>query len=138
MIIDHFCFAVKDIDKGIKFWCSTFEYRQYTDIVVNTRQMVKVVFLDKQSSAMIKLIEPLEDNDALVRFIERGMSFHHICIRVDNLEAGIFKLSQRGLKQIVAPQPGEAFENSNIGFMLSSNGLNVEIIDTKNKANIIN
>ena len=45
MIIDHICFAVKDLEKAIVNWCKAFGYSQMTEIVSNTRQQVKVVFL---------------------------------------------------------------------------------------------
>ena len=60
MIIDHICFAVEDLQKGIENWKNAFGYRQMTEIVTNTRQKVKVVFLTKEDSITIKLIEPLK------------------------------------------------------------------------------
>ncbi len=50
MIIDHICFAVKDLHKGIENWKNAFDYQQMTEIVTNTRQKVKVVFLTKENS----------------------------------------------------------------------------------------
>ncbi len=41
MIIDHICFAVKDLDAAIVQWTGTFEYEQLTEIVTNTHQLVK-------------------------------------------------------------------------------------------------
>jgi len=62
MVIDHICFAVKNIEEGVSYWDEVFGYRQMTNIVINSLQKVKVVFLEKQGSLLIKLIEPLEDN----------------------------------------------------------------------------
>lgn len=71
MIIDHICFAVSDIKKGIENRTSTFGYRQMTDVVVNTRQEVKVVFLEKKDILSVKLIEPLESNKNILNFLKR-------------------------------------------------------------------
>ncbi len=38
------------------------------------------------------------------------------------------------MRLITAPEPGEAFENEAIAFMLGQNGLNVEFIETDKKA----
>ena len=46
-------------------------------------------------------------------------------------------LNNRGLITLVLPQPGEAFENENIAFMLTRFGVNVELIDTDKKAKVI-
>ena len=85
MIIDHICFAVKDIGEGIAYWENVFGYKQMTGIVINSLQKVKVAFLKKESSLTIKIIEPLEDNQSLVNFVSRGGGFHHICFKCDNI-----------------------------------------------------
>jgi len=134
MIIDHICFAVKDLDVAIAQWTKAFEYEQLTEVVSNTRQQVKVVFLSKAESVMIKLIEPLEENESLFNFIKRGGGFHHLCFKCEDLDQQISELNGKGLITLVAPQPGEAFENENIAFMLTRFGVNVELIDTHKKA----
>ena len=60
MVIDHICFAVKNVDEGIADWGRVFGYKQRTEVVANSRQEVKVVFLSKEDSLTVKLIEPLE------------------------------------------------------------------------------
>ena len=137
MIIDHICFAVKDIQKGIKDWERTFDYRQMTEIVTNTRQKVKVVFLSKDDSLSVKLIEPLSDNDSLLRFVNGGGGFHHLCFKCTDMNEKITDLKKSGVVMLVPPQPGEAFENEDIAFMLTRFGINLELIDTDKKAGIL-
>ena len=137
MIIDHICFAVKDIQKGIKDWERTFNYRQMTEIVTNTRQKVNVVFLSKDDSLSVKLIEPLSDNDSLLRFVNGGGGFHHLCFKCTDMNEKITDLKKRGVIMLVPPQPGEAFENEDIAFMLTRFGINLELIDTDKKAGIL-
>lgn len=134
MIIDHICFAVKNLEEGILYWERVFGYKQMTEIVVNTLQKVKVSFLTKENSLTIKLIEPLEDNHSLVNFVNRGGGFHHICFKCDNIEKGLKALKEKGLITLVPPQPGEAFNNNKIAFLLAKYGLNIELIDTDEKA----
>ena len=38
---------------------------------------------------------------------------------------------------LVQPQPGEAFNNHNIAFLLARYGLNIELIDTDEKAGLL-
>ena len=135
MIVDHICFAVKDLEKAMVDWTKAFDYRQMTEVVVNTRQKVKVVFLEKNNSITIKLIEPLPDNDSVLNFLKKGGSFHHLCFRTEDvLENKIEELKTRGLISLVPPQPGEAFENEDIAFMLTRFGINIELIDTLKRA----
>ena len=137
MKIDHICFAVKNISEGISYWEDLFGYRQMTEVIVNSLQKVKVSFLCKEDSMLVKLIEPLAGNQSLVNFVNRGGGFHHLCFRVEDMDKQISELKEKGLLMLVPPQPGEAFNNHDIAFMLARNGLNVELIDTNEKAGII-
>lgn len=137
MKIDHICFAVKDLKEGISYWNNVFGYCQMTDIVTNSLQKVKVVFLCKDDSTMVKLIEPLEDNKSLVNYVNRGGGFHHVCFRCSDMNDKINELTGKGLITLVAPQPGEAFNNHNIAFLLAKYRINVELIDTDEKAALL-
>lgn len=137
MTIDHICFAVKNLGEGISYWNRVFDYRQKTEMVVNTLQKVKVVFLGKENSLTIKLIEPLEDNQSLVNFVNRGGGFHHICFKCEEIEKGVEDLKGKGLITLVPPQPGEAFNNHPIAFLLAKYGINIELIDTDEKAGLL-
>lgn len=137
MRIDHICFAVKNLQEGISYWESVFGYKQMTSVVQNSLQKVKVVFLSKEESILIKLIEPLDDNFSLMNFVKRGGGFHHLCFRVIDMERQLNELKEKGLLALAPPQPGEAFNNHDIAFLLAKYGINVELIDTDEKAEII-
>jgi methylmalonyl-CoA/ethylmalonyl-CoA epimerase len=134
MKIDHICFAVKNIEEGVAYWERVFGYRQMTGVVENTRQKVKVSFLSKEDSITVKLIEPAEGNQSLQNFVNKGGGFHHTCFRCDDLNTKIDELKKEGLIMLVPPQPGEAFNNHDIAFLFARNGMNIELIDTDEKA----
>lgn len=138
MVIDHICFAVKDINEGVTYWENVFGYSQMTHIVINSLQKVKVIFMDKENSLTVKLIEPLDDNQSLVNFVNRGGGFHHICFKCSDINKKIDELTGKGLITLVKPQPGEAFNNNNIAFLLARHGINIELIDTDEKAGKLN
>lgn len=137
MVLDHICFAVKDINEGLSYWESVFGYRQMTEVIINSRQKVKVAFLCKDESVAVKLIEPLSENQSLVNFVNRGGGFHHLCFRTDNIGRKIVEMKEKGLLMLVPPQPGEALNNHDIAFMLAKYGTNIELIDTDEKAGLI-
>jgi methylmalonyl-CoA/ethylmalonyl-CoA epimerase len=137
MKIDHICFAVKNIHDGIAYWERVFEYKQMTKVVENSIQKVKVVFLCKDDSITIKLIEPLESNQSLINMVNRGGGFHHVCFKCSDMNVKIDELKKEGLLTLVPPQPGEAFNNHNIAFLLARYGLNIELIDTDEKAGML-
>lgn len=133
MNIDHIGVAVKSIDDGIDFWTSVFGYQQATDIIINTRQKVKVAFLQKNNSIDIKLIEPVDDTSPISAFTQKGGGLHHICFKCNQIDDELPLLKESGMRVVALPQPGEAFENENIAFVYGK-GLNIELIDTDKKA----
>jgi methylmalonyl-CoA epimerase len=137
MKIDHICFAVKNIQDGISYWDRVFGYKQMTKVVENSIQQVKVVFLCKYDSILIKLIEPVESNQSLLNFVNSGGGFHHLCFKCSEINTKIEELKKEGLLTLVPPQPGEAFNNHNIAFLLAKYRLNIELIDTDEKAEMV-
>jgi methylmalonyl-CoA/ethylmalonyl-CoA epimerase len=137
MIIDHICIAVKSIAEAIEYWEEKFGYKQMTQPIINTRQQVKVVFLNKPESILVKLIEPLEENMSLTSFVEQGGGFHHLCFKCDDLNEKIIELKKKGVRMLVPPQPGEAFANHDIAFFWAKNRINFELIDTDEKTGTI-
>ena len=137
MIIDHIGIVVKSIEKGIAHWEETFSYEQMTRVVINSRQKVKVVFLRKENSLKVKLVEPLDTSSTVYRFALKGGGLHHLCFKCDGLEEEVARLKGLGLRILADPQPGEAFENEKIAFVYAKAGLNVELIDTDRLAGLI-
>ena len=137
MVIDHIGLVVRSIEQGIEHWESVFHYRKMTDVVINSRQKVKVVFLCKNNSLTVKLIEPTDETSAVYRFAMKGGGLHHLCFKCTDLNQEIHRLKEMGLRIITQPEPGEAFENQNIAFIYANYGLNIELIDTELKANRI-
>ena len=137
MIIDHICFAVKNLDEAVAYWSVVFGYKKQTEVVENSRQGVRVVFPNKPDSVAIKLIEPLEQNHSLAKSVQQGGGFHHLCFKCDDIYKEIDELNMKGLRTLVPPQPGEAFNNHNIAFMRARYGLNFELIDTDERAGLL-
>jgi len=137
MVIDHIGVVVPSLEKGIQDWAQHFEYQQSSSIVENTRQQVRVVFLSKEGSMTVKLVEPTKPSSAVARFAQRGGGLHHLCFRCKDMNVEIPLLKDKGARFLVPPEPGEAFNNHEIAFFLGPNNLNCELIDTTQKAALI-
>jgi len=133
MVIDHIGIVVRSLEDGLQQWESLFGYQRNSDIVVNTRQKVRVVFLAKRDSLPVKLVEPVDESSPIFAFSRRGGGLHHLCFRCQDLQVQIPILEAQDAKFLVPPQPGEAFKNNDIAFFLTRNNLNVELIDTEEK-----
>lgn len=133
LVIDHLGIVVASLDKAILQWENLFGYTRSSDVVVNTRQKVRVVFLSKDDSLTIKLLEPSEPASSVALFARRGGGLHHVCFRCGSLSAEVPLLQEKGARLTVPPEPGEAFLNHEIAFFLIENNLNIELIDTTEK-----
>lgn len=137
MIIDHIGVVTKSLEKGIVLWTDTFGYKQKTEPVINTRQKVKVVFLEKVGSVDIKLLEPVGETSSIYRFALKGGGLHHLCFKCADLDSQLNDFNTNGFRVLAGPEPGEAFENENIAFIYATQGLNIELIDTDQKAGLL-
>lgn len=134
MQIDHIAVVVRSIEQALPLWRDAFGYAQATQPVVNARQKVRVVFLAKEGSIMIKLVEPTDAASPVAAVAARGGGLHHLCFRCESLDEELGRLQRQGMRVIAGPEPGEAFDNEPIAFVYAGQGLNVEIVATDKKA----
>lgn len=134
LVLDHVGVAVRSLDEGIDRWQTVFGYRQATGIVLNTRQQVRVVFLEKEGSLPVKLVEPAGPTSPVMSMVRRGGGIHHLCFRAPSIGPELARLEALGLRVISPPAPGEAFEDEPIAFVYAGDGLNIELIDTLRRA----
>lgn len=134
MVIDHIGIVVKQLDQGVDHWERLFGYRQITEPVLNSLQRVRVIFLEKEGSVPVKLVEPTDPSSPVWTFALKGGGLHHLCFRTQNLEGELIRLVENGARVLVPPQPGEAFEMGNITFVYAGQGLNIEIVETDRRA----
>ncbi len=139
MKIDHICIAVRSIERAIPRFVEIFGYKQKTDKITNTRQKVNVVFLEKQESLDIKLIEPSDSESPLIQSLKKGEGLHHICFKTENgVTEELENLRMKGLRVLSEAEKGEAFDDELIAFIYAGYGLNIELIDTDKRRGIIN
>ena len=136
--LDHVCLAVRKIAPARAILERTLGYQARTEPVENTRQQVIVQFLHKEGSLDIKLIEPSGFDSPLVDFIKRsGGGLHHLAFKTEAVADGVADLVSKGAKIVAPPQPGEAFDDASIAFAFLGAGLNIELIDTDARRNVI-
>lgn len=128
--IDHVGIAVRSVEAAADQLEELIGFRRRTAVVTNTRQKVSVLFLSRPGSIDIKLIEPSAEDSPLWGFLRRGEGLHHLCFKVTDVSAACAALSGRGARVVVAPSPGEAFDDHPIAFCYLGLGLNIELIDT--------
>jgi len=103
--LDHIGIAVKSIDAATKIYEDLGLHVEHVETVET--QKVRTAFLSV-GDANLELLEPSGPDSTIAKYIEkRGEGIHHICLRVDDLEAQLARLKERGYRLInEAPVPG--------------------------------
>jgi methylmalonyl-CoA/ethylmalonyl-CoA epimerase len=137
MNLDHVCIAVRSIDDAAVRFCELLGYTIKTEKVTNTRHRVNVQFIGKSDSLDIKLIEPADSESSLWEFVKKGGGLHHLCFKAPDVSQACQELAGKGVRILSNPAPGEAFDDNLIAFCYLGFGLNIEVIDTIARRNII-
>ena len=126
--IDHIGVAVEDLDATLKIYNEQFEMAiQYREVV--EEQGVEAVLLDAGESH-VELLRPLQPDTAVGRFLaSRGPGLHHVAYRVDDIEAALDALRDRGV-QLIDETPRVGIRDSRVAFVhpRSTGGVLTEIV----------
>lgn len=95
--LDHIGIAVKSLDAS-KIYEALGLTIDHVETV--TTQGVKTAFLSA-GDANLELLEPIGAESTVAKFIQkRGEGIHHICFRVDDIEAHLSRLKSLGYRLI--------------------------------------
>lgn len=98
-VVDHIGIAVHSIDEALSFWQNTLGI-ECTGVEEVAEQKVKTAFLPLGDTE-IELLEATSDDSPVAKFIEkRGEGIHHLALRVDDLEAALAELKEKGMRLI--------------------------------------
>lgn len=98
-VVDHIGIAVKSIDEALKFWEGTLGIKCH-GVEEVVEQKVKTAFLPVADTE-VELLEGTSPESPVSKFIEaKGEGIHHLAIRVENLEAALAELKEKGVRLI--------------------------------------
>lgn len=97
--INHIAIVVADIDGALSFW------RDALGLVVDhiedvPSQKAVVGFLTCGESE-VELVRPTAEDTSVAKFLaERGGGMHHLCFEVDDIDAMLLQLKDKGVRLI--------------------------------------
>jgi len=125
--LDHIGIAVKDLQESLKFYEEILGLKcEGTEVV--EEQRVKVAFLPVGDTE-VELLESTDAEGPIAKFIEKkGEGIQHLAFRVDNIEAAIEEMKEKGVKMI-DEKPRYGAGGARIAFChpKSTNGILVEL-----------
>lgn len=129
--IDHVAIAVENIDRALPFFTDVLGLEvSHTDI--EEGQRVVVAFMPLEGSE-IELIEPVDEESGVARFLQRrGSGMHHLCLEVDDLDAAIDRLQGQGV-QLIDDEPYVGTGGRRIAFIhpKAAHGVLIELYELR-------
>jgi methylmalonyl-CoA/ethylmalonyl-CoA epimerase len=129
--IDHLGIAVKSIDEGKKFWTDALGLEfEGTETVVE--QKVITAFFPVGESE-VELLESTAPDGPIANYLEKkGQGIQHVAFRVENIEAALSELKEKGVR-LIDEKPRAGAGGAKIAFLhpKSTNGVLVELCERK-------
>jgi methylmalonyl-CoA epimerase len=127
--IDHVGVAVADLEAALALHEQTYGMPVVHRETIES-QGVEAVLLDVGESH-VELLRPLAEGTPVGRFLaRRGPGLHHVAYRVDDIEAALERLRERGIRLIdETPRPG--IRRTRVAFLhpLASGGVLTELVE---------
>ncbi|HCU57330.1 MAG TPA: methylmalonyl-CoA epimerase [Anaerolineaceae bacterium] len=97
--INHVAIVVQDIDEALGFWRDQLGL-ELDHIEEVPSQASKVAFMPVGGSE-VELVQPTDPQSGLGKYLEkRGEGLHHLCIEVDDIDAMLDLLKEKGVRLI--------------------------------------
>jgi methylmalonyl-CoA/ethylmalonyl-CoA epimerase len=129
--IDHVAIIVRSIEQALAFYRDTLGIIPSEIKEVPTEQ-VRIAFLPMggPGGSEIELIEPTTPDSSLTKFLEnRGEGLHHICLEVNNIDAALAEMQEKGAP-VLDKQPRIAAEGRAIFIHpKGTNGVLLELVE---------
>lgn len=97
--LNHVAIVVRDIEESLKFWEESLGL-SLDHIEVIPSQKSRVAFIPVGDSE-IELVQPTSSETGLAAYLEkRGEGMHHLCLEVDDIDAKLAELKEKGTRLI--------------------------------------
>lgn len=125
--IDHLGIAVKSIEAGKNFWTTALGLK-FEGVETVAEQKVTTAFFPVGESE-VELLESTAPDGPIANHLEKkGEGIQHIAFRVENIEAALNELKEKGIR-LIDEKPRIGAGGAKIAFLhpKSTNGVLVEL-----------
>jgi methylmalonyl-CoA/ethylmalonyl-CoA epimerase len=125
--IDHLGIAVNSIDEGKSFWSDVLGLDFEGAETVEAQKVTTAFFPVGESE--VELLESTAPDGPVAKYIEkRGQGIQHVAFRVENIEAALAELKEKGVR-LIDETPRTGAGGAKIAFLhpKATNGVLVEL-----------
>jgi len=129
--IDHIAVVVQDMEAALKVYRDALglPLARLEDVPA---EGVKVAFLPMpEGDGEVELVQPTDEESGIARFLaKRGQGIHHICFRVDDIQAAMDHVTANGL-QVIENEPRVGSQGQKYVFIhpKSAHGVLIELYE---------
>lgn len=124
MKFHHIGMACEDIKQALKHIKSIYDILSISDIYYDPIQDVQLCLIKTSNGINFELIS----GSKVVNFVQKRISYYHICYTVADLDEKIEELTKNGYILLSKPQPAILFNGRKVVFLASELGL-IELLE---------
>jgi len=111
--IDHLGIAVPSIDVAVEAYKALgFTVESVHDV---DTEKVRAAFLPI-GETRLELLEPTDPGSVIAKFLEKRPGLHHVCVLVEDIEAALAELREKGIA-LVDQQPRQGADGCRVAFL---------------------
>jgi methylmalonyl-CoA/ethylmalonyl-CoA epimerase len=134
MILHHYGFATANIEETARQFEIIGYKKTEIGLIIDPLQNVRLLFLQKDKTPILELVEPMPGNSPVTKIVQSGGStLYHTCYEVDSIEASKNELRKKGFVMVVNPVPAVAFDNRLICFLYNRFTGLIELLEKKHE-----
>lgn len=127
--VDHIGIAVNSIEDGKNLWTDALGLPFEGSETVEEQKVTTAFFPVGESE--VELLESTAPDSPVAKFLEnKGQGVHHVAFRVENIEAALAELKEKGIR-LIDEKPRKGAGGAKIAFLhpKATNGVLVELCE---------
>ena len=128
--LHHIGLVVRGVEEFGAFYVDALQYRERTPVIHDPMQTAFVQFFSiPGADHYLEFVAPDSESSKLWKASRKGTALNHLCYSCGNIAPMVSFLRESGCFVIQDPVPGRAFDGRSIAWLMTPDGLLIEIVE---------